>query len=203
MIYKNVRLGKNIIIQEGVHIGLPSRNYLTISEKDWPATIIGDGGIIRTGTVIYCAVRIGANFKTGHNVLIREETIIGDNVLIGTNTVIDGQTSIGSNISIQSMVYIPTNSVIEDYVFIGPNAVFTNDKYPIRIKSKLIGPVLHKNATVGANATILSGIEIGEGAIVAAGAVVTKNIPAWTIAVGSPAKVKDLPDKLKILNLIK
>ncbi|GAG76053.1 unnamed protein product, partial [marine sediment metagenome] len=63
-------------------------------------------------------------------------------------------------------------------------------------------PIIRKGASIGANATILAGIEIGEGAIVAACAVVTKNIPAWSLAVGNPAKIKDLPDNLKKLNKI-
>ena len=202
MIYKNVKLGNNGTIQDSVFIGLPSRDYLTKSEDEWPITIIGNNAVIRNGTKIYCAVKIGNNFRTGHNVMIREETIIGDNVLIGTNSIIDGKTKIGNNISIQSMVYIPTNTIIEDFVFIGPNAVFTNDKYPLRINTKLLGPIIRKGASIGANATILAGIEIGEGAIVAACAVVTKNVPAWTLAIGSPAKIEDLPDNLKKLNNI-
>ncbi len=202
MIYKNVKLGRNVVIQDGVLIGIPSRLFLNKDETEWPKTTIGDNGIIRSGTKIYCAVKIGKNFQTGHDVMIREETIIGDNVLVGTNTVIDGSTKIGSNISIQSMVYIATDSIIEDNVFIGPNAVFTNDKYPIRIKAKLVGPILRKSATVGANSTILPGLEVGEGSVVAAGAVVTKDVPAWCLAIGSPAQIKDLPEDLKKINMI-
>ena len=202
MIYRNVRLGENVIIQDGIFIGLPSREYLTKSETEWPGTTVGSNAIIRSGTKIYCAVKIGNNFKTGHNIMIREETSIGDNVLIGTSTIIDGRTTIGSNINIQSMVYIPTDSIIEDFVFIGPNVVCTNDKYPIRIKARLVGPILRKGATIGANSTLLPGIEIGEGAVVAAGSVVTKNVPAWTLAIGIPAKIQDLPDKLKKINKI-
>lgn len=202
MIYKNVQLGNNVIIQDGVIIGIPSRPFLNKAESEWPETIIGDNGVIRSGTKIYCAVKIGRNFQTGHNVMIREETTIGDNVLIGTHTVIDGSSKIGSHISVQSMVYIPTNSIIEDNVFIGPNAVFTNDKYPIRIKAKLVGPILRKGVTVGANSTTLPGIEIGEGSVIAAGAVVTKNVPAWSLAVGSPAQIKVLPANLKKYNMV-
>lgn len=200
MIHKNVTTGKHAIIQDNVFIGIPSRPFITKPETSWPATTIGDNAVIRTGSIIYCAVTIGNDFKTGHNVVIREDTVIGDDVLVGTNSVIDGTTKIGSHVSIQSMVYIPTNSIIEDNVFIGPNAVFTNDKYPVRMKVELIGPILRKGATIGANATVLPGIEIGEGAIVAAGAVVTKNVPAWRVAVGSPARAIKLPDKLKKLN---
>lgn len=202
MIYENVTLGKNVYIQEGVYIGLPSRDFLTKPQKEWPRTIIGDDAVIRVGTIIYCNVKIGNWFKSGHNVLIRENTMIGNNVLLGTNTVVDGTTTIGSNVSIQSMVYIPTDSIIEDNVFIGPNAVFTNDPYPIRKKLKLVGPILRKGATIGANSTVLPGIEIGEGAFVAAGSVVTKNVPPWTLAIGIPAKIKDLPADLKTLNII-
>jgi len=202
MIYKNVKLGNNVVLQNGVLIGIPSRRFLNKDESEWPDTIIGNNCVLRSGTKIYCAVKIGSNFQTGHNVMIREDTIIGDNVLIGTNTVIDGSTEIGSNISIQSMVYIPTDSLIEDSVFIGPNAVFTNDKYPIRIKAKLVGPIVRRGATIGANATILPGIEIGEGSVVAAGAVVTKDVPAWSLAIGSPARIKPLPENLKKYNMV-
>jgi len=150
MIHKNVKLGKNNIIQEGVIIGLPSRTFLKTDENEWPETIIGDNAVLRSGTVIYCDVRIGINFQTGHNVMVRENIKIGDFVSVGTNSVIDNATTLGSHINIQSMVYLPTNTIIEDLVFIGPNAVFTNDKYPVRVNAKLIGPVIRQSATIGA-----------------------------------------------------
>jgi len=202
VIYKNVKIGNNVVIQEGVFIGLPSRDFLHKDESEWPETIIGNDSILRSGTKIYCAVTIGNDFKTGHNVMIRENIIIGNNVLIGTNSVVDGSTKMGSNISIQSMVYIPTYSIIEDNVFIGPNGVFTNDKYPVRIKAELRGPIIRKGASIGANSTVLPGIEIGEGAVIAAGAVITKDVPAWTLAIGCPAQIKDLPENLKKINMI-
>ncbi len=202
MVHKNVKLGENVIIQEGVVIGLPSRTFLKTDESEWPQTIIGDNAVLRSGTVIYCDVLIGDDFQTGHNVMIRENIRIGDSVAIGTNSVIDNATTMGSHINIQSMVYLPTNTIIEDFVFIGPNAVFTNDKYPVRVTAKLVGPIIRKSATIGAGATVLPGIEIGEGAMVAAGSVVTKDVPAWTLAIGAPARIKDLPKNLKKTNMI-
>ena len=202
MIHKNVRLGKDIILQNEVSIGLPSRPYLRKDESEWPETIVGDHAVIRSGTKIYCAVVIGSHFQTGHNVMVREDITIGDHVSIGTNSVIDSSTQIGSHVNIQSIVYLPTNSVIEDNVFIGPNSVFTNDKYPVRKKGKLIGPILKKGVTVGANATVLPGITVGEGAVIAAGAVVTRDIPAWSLAIGCPAQIRELPEHLKKLNMI-
>ena len=163
---------------------------------------IGNQACIRSNTVIYDDVEIGDDFKTGHGVVVREKTKIGDNVLIGTNSVIEGHSSLGSNISIQSNVYIPKKTNIEDYVFIGPCACLTNDKYPIRIDFDLKGPVIRKGASIGANSTFLSTVEIGEGAMVASGAIVTHDVPPYYLAIGSPAKIKPLPEKLKTLNKI-
>lgn len=163
---------------------------------------IGKNGKIRSNTEIYDDVVIGNNFTTGHNVLIRSHTTIGNNVLVGTNSVIEGRCIIGNNVSIQSNVYIPINSIIEDYVFIGPCACFTNDKYPIRINFELKGPRIRKGASIGANSTLLSGVEIGEGAMVAAGAIVTHDIPSNYLAIGVPARIKPLPKHLKTLNKI-
>jgi acetyltransferase-like isoleucine patch superfamily enzyme len=204
-IYGVTKIGKNPVIMENVILGYPTSNLL---RSDWrrggfKGATIGDNAIIRSGTIIYCDVEIGNNFVTGHNVVIRERTKIGDNVLVGTNTVIEGSTEIGDNVSIQSNVFIPINTVIEDLVFIGPNAVLTNDKYPVRKDYELEGPVVRKGATIGANSVILPSVEIGEGAFVAAGAVVTKDVPPWMLAVGSPAKILELPEELKALNRLK
>ena len=163
---------------------------------------IGKNALIRSNSIIYNDVDIGKNFKTGHGVTIREKTTIGDNVMIGTNSIIEGHCSIGSNVSIQSNVYIPTNTIIDDFVFIGPCACFTNDKYPIRVDFELKGPIIKKGASIGANSTFLSNIEIGEGAMVAAGAIVTMDVPDYFLAIGAPARIKPLPKYLKKMNKI-
>ncbi|MFQ6063322.1 MAG: acyltransferase [Methanosarcinales archaeon] len=208
-LYGTNKIGNNCIIMENVIIGYPSGDILKkiingtkIEELDYQGATIGENAVIRSGSVIYCNVVIGDNLRTGHNILVRENTKIGNNVLIGTKVVIDGNTTIGNNVSIQSNAYIPLNVVIEDKVFIGPCAVLTNDKYPIRKESDLTGPILHRGASIGANSTILPNIEIGEGAIVAAGSVVTKDVPPWKLAIGVPAKIKEIPKELKILNKI-
>ena len=162
--------------------------------------VIGNNYTIRSNSIIYNDVVIGDNFRTGHNVVIRENTNIGDDVLIGTNTVIEGDVIIGNDVSIQSNVYIPTNSVIEDNVFIGPCACFTNDKYPVRINYELQGPKVRRGASIGGNTTFLSNVEIGEGSIVAAGAIVIHSVPPFYLAIGTPARIKPLPDHLKVPN---
>jgi acetyltransferase-like isoleucine patch superfamily enzyme len=208
--YGSTSIGCDTIILENVILGYPEHTILMeiikqnkdIEYCDFPGCIIGSNSIIRPNSTIFSNVKTGDHFKTGHNVLIREKTTIGNNVLIGTNVIIDGNVIIGNNVSIQGNVYIPTNVAIEDNVFIGPCAVLANDKYPIRKKYELKGPVIRKGASIGANATILPGVEIGEGAMVGAGALVTRDVPAWKLAIGFPAKIEDLSEDLKQLNSI-
>jgi acetyltransferase-like isoleucine patch superfamily enzyme len=189
------RVGPDAQIFEPVTLGFPSRENL--ARKEFPGTKIGKNAILRSGTIIYCDVCIGDDFQTGHNVMIRESTRIGDRVAIGTATVIEGHTTIGNDVKLQSMVYIPTETTIGNGVFIGPNTVLTNDRYPPRNIGGLIGPTLRDGSAIGANVTILPGICIGEGALVAAGAVVTRDVPDRMLAIGSPARIRDLPSKLR------
>jgi acetyltransferase-like isoleucine patch superfamily enzyme len=185
-------IGKGVQIFEPVTIGFPSRE--NIGKVGYSGSTIGHHAVLRSGTIIYCDVIIGDNFQSGHNILIREKTRIGDRTAIGTATVIDGNSSIGNDVSLQSMVYIPMNTSIGDHVFIGPNAVLTNDRYPP--SGCLIGPIVKAGAAIGANATILPGVCIGEGAFVAAGSVVTHDVPDYMMAVGTPARIKELPQEI-------
>lgn len=163
---------------------------------------IGEGATIRAGTIVYAAVEIGEDFTTGHNALVRENTTIGDDVLVGTDTTIDGSCTIGSHVSLQTGVYVPTHTDIGSQVFVGPRAVLTNDPYPVRRDADLTGPTLENHVSIGANATLLPGVTVGRGAFVAAGAVVTEDVPAETLAVGVPARHEPLPEKLTGENTI-
>lgn len=159
-------------------------------------TVLGDGATIRSGTIIYRGVEIGDNLTTGHNVLVRSGTTIGDDVLLGTDTVLDGEVTVGSDVSFQTGTYIPQETTIGDHVFVGPHAVVTNDPYPVRETSTIEETCIEDHASIGANATLLPGITVGEGAFVAAGAVVTEDVPPETLAVGTPAEHKPLPETL-------
>ena len=139
-----VVLGKDVTVGDNVILG----------HREDGLVVIGDNSVIRSGSVIYSDVRIGKNFRTGHNILIREDTEIGDNVLIGTNSVVDGKCKIGNNVSAQTNVYITAYTVLEDDVFMGPCSVTTNDEY-MQTGAKLKGPTIKKGARIGANATIL------------------------------------------------
>ncbi len=192
--YGNNIIGKNPQLFDPLTLGFPSRDNL--GKKEFPGVNIGDDAVLRSGSIIYCEVTIGDHFQCGHNVLIREKTTIGKNTSIGTSSVIEGYTTIGSNVSIQSMVFIPTNTHIGDRVFIGPASVLTNDRYPPTGKPELRGPVLEEGVVIGAKSVILPMVRIGQGAAVAAGAVVTRDVPAGKMAIGSPAKIREMPREM-------
>ncbi|WP_049985867.1 acyltransferase [Halobellus rufus] len=187
--------GTGCEIDEDVTIGYPAGD-------DPGQTVIGDDARIRSGTIVYSDVDIGDGFTTGHNALVREDTRIGDDVVVGTDTVVDGTSVVGSNVSLQSRVYVPTNTYVGSDVFVGPGAVLTNDPYPVRRDVDLSGPTLEDGVSIGGNATVLPDVTVGEGSFVAAGAVVTDDVPAGTLAVGVPAEHRPLPAALSGENAI-
>ena len=188
-------IGKNVTIFDPVQLGFPSREHL--DKQMWPGVIIGDDCIIRTGAIIYSDVVIGSQCQTGHNVMIREKTIIGNHTSVGTGTIIEGNVQIGDNVSIQSRAFIPTNTKIGSNVFIGPNVIMTNDRYPPTGIGGLVGATIENFAAIGANVTLIPGVTIGRGAVIAAGSVVTKDVPPGMMAVGNPARLRPLPEPMK------
>ena len=169
---------------------------------DCGPTVLGDGSTVRHGSTIYADVRAGNEFVTGHGVLVREDSTFGDDVVVGTDTVIDGRVKVGSHVSIQTGVYVPPETTIGDSVFLGPRAVLTNDPYPVRKDVPLQGPTIEDGASIGANATVLPDVTVGKGSFVAAGAVVDRDVPPDTLAMGVPAEFGPLPDDLEGGNAI-
>jgi len=205
------RVGDDTMLMENVILGYPTGDIFLeirdgkqrLEELSYEGCRIGTNTILRAGVAVYKDTIIGNDVRTGHNVLIREQCRIGDNVLLGTNVVVDNKSIIGSFVSIQSSVYIPTGTVIEDFVFLGPNCVLLNDRYPIRRKNiELKAPIIRKGATIGGNASLLPGVEVGEGAFVAASAVVTEDVPPWHLATGAPARFVELKEEMKVYNHI-
>jgi len=191
-------IGVNSLIGRNVILGYPKRKSISTFSFSRDFSIerfdkislgvrIGRNCIIRSGTIIYEAVSIGNWVETGHNVLIREGSVIGDRSRIGSSTQLDGTVKIGRNVSVQSNVYLPHLTVIGDDVFLAPNVVFTNDPYPQ--SRRLIGVVVEKGAVVGANACIVARVKIGEGSVVGAGSVVTKDVPPNKVVVGALTRV--------------
>lgn len=140
-------------------------------------------------------VQIGKGTKIWHFSHIQKGSIIGENCSLGQNVNISNNVIIGNNVKIQNNVSVYEGVILDDYVFCGPSMVFTNDltpraKYPKGSKNYLKTMVKY-GATIGANATIICGNTIGEWAMVASGAVVTRDVPDFALVVGIPARQID------------
>ncbi|MES2893452.1 MAG: acyltransferase [Bacteroidota bacterium] len=147
---------------------------------------------------------IGYNTAVWQYTVILGQAVIGNNCNVNCNCFIENDVIIGDNVTIKSGVQLWDGLRVEDNVFIGPNATFTNDLLP---RSKVYPKdfkqtILRRGCSVGANATILAGVEIGEHALVGAGSVVTKNIQPFTVWFGNPATHKGyITEDARILNL--
>jgi UDP-2-acetamido-3-amino-2,3-dideoxy-glucuronate N-acetyltransferase len=140
---------------------------------------------------------IGENTKVWAFAHVLPGAVLGSECNICDHVFIENDVKVGDRVTVKCGVQLWDGITVEDDVFIGPNATFTNDIFP-RSKvypEKFLRTIVKKGASIGANATILPGITIGEGAMVAAGAVVTKSVPNKAIVMGNPARVTGYVDQ--------
>ena len=135
-------------------------------------------------------VEIGDGTRVWHQGHIRTGAVIGGGCNLGKNVFVDSDVRIGNGVKIQNNVSVYHGVTIEDDVFVGPSAVFTNDRYPRAFSTdwEVVPTVVRRGASIGANATLVCGIEVGEYAVVAAGSVVPKSVAPHQIVMGSPAR---------------
>jgi UDP-2-acetamido-3-amino-2,3-dideoxy-glucuronate N-acetyltransferase len=142
--------------------------------------------------------QIKAGTKVWINVQIRENASIGDNCILSKDVYVDHGVSIGHRCKIQNSVSIYHGVSIGDDVFVGPNVSFTNDRVPRAFNTewKTTPTLIATGASIGANSTIVCGVTIGEYAMVAAGSVVTRDVPPYTLVMGNPARPAGKIDKM-------
>lgn len=168
---KLIKMGK-LIIKNGIKIH--------------PSAEISEDAVIGKGTYIWNQAQVRENSKIGKNCILSKDVYIDFDVIIG------------NNVKIQNGISVYHGVEIEDDVFLGPHMVFTNDLFPRSFIDdfELSKTLIKKGASIGANATIICGITIGEYAMVGAGSVVTKDIPDYGLAVGNPARLIGFVGKL-------
>jgi acetyltransferase-like isoleucine patch superfamily enzyme len=200
-VYPGTVLGANVRVLENAVVGKqPALGPKSTAKREpLPPTEIGDGTIVSTGAIVFAGSTIGAGCILGDQSCVRERVSIADDVVVGRGSLVENDTTIGSGTRIQAEAYITAYSTLEEDVFIAPCVVTTNDNFMGRTekrKALMKGPTIRRGARVGGGAILLPGIEVGEEAFVGAGAVVTKDVPARKVVVGSPARVlRDVPDE--------
>jgi len=218
----NVEIGHNVVIRSGVRIGdnckildgailgkrpaKASLSAITGETKEYPPLVLGKAVTVGASCILYIGAEIGDMVFFGDQATVRENVKIGEYTIIGRGATIENKVTIGRKCKIETEAYITAMTTIEDYCFIAPEVTFTNDNFLGRTeerKKHFGGPVLRRGARIGANATILPGLEIGQDAVVAAGSIVTKNVDPRVIVLGSPAKyLKDVPEEQLIENQV-
>lgn len=186
ILFAGVELGQGVRLEPGVVVGQPPPG----AEPGTLRTRIGDGSVIRTGTVIYAGVVAGTRLHTGHGAMIREDNVLGDGCSVGTNAVLEPGNRIGDGTRIHSLCFLEHVTVGRG-CFLAPGIVFTDDPHPAcpRYLDCVLGAVVEDEVSIGGNATILPGVRIGARALVGAGSVVTRDVPAGAVVAGNPARV--------------
>lgn len=156
--------------------------------SDGSPLVIGRASHIRSHSVFYEGSAFGEGLVTGHRVTVREKTAAGRGLQLGSLSDVQGHCTIGDHVRTHSNVHICQAAVIEDFVWIYPYVVLTNDPHPPGDEFRQ-GPVIRRFAVIATHACIMPAVEVGEDSLVAAAALVTKDVPPRTVVGGVPAKV--------------
>jgi acetyltransferase-like isoleucine patch superfamily enzyme len=204
-VYPGVQIGDGCVVLDGAVIGrIPISNANTTRPitSTFGRVTIGDGSIVGANSVLYTDLHLGQQVLVGDLASLREGCVVGDHAIVGRSVMMLYNCTVGAFTRVQDQAHLVGDMQIEEHVFIGMQVVTTNDndvylrRFGLATPTGTGGPKIRRFAAVGAGATILPGIEIGEGALVAAGAVVTRDVAPWTIVAGVPARVmRPVPDE--------
>lgn len=195
MAHDNASVGEDTIIEPDVELGF---RY----HPDCGPARIGANGILRKGTLIYGDVTIGDHFQSGHYTVIRAKVRMGDFCTVTNHSTLEGVIRFGNSVRVMSNVYIPSRTWVGDNVFIGPGTTILNERLPGRVDNPATprGATIEDDVMIGGGVTIVPGVTIGERSFIAAGAVVTKDIPPRSFVVGVPGEIRPLPPELDRVN---
>jgi len=200
------RLGHHVVIHEDTVVGATVRiddhaslgkrpmkaaNSATTREQELPPLTVGELSIVGTGVVLYRGAVIDAKVLMADLATVRENVTIGRGTIVGRGVTVENFCTVGRFCKLESECYITAYSTLEDRVFIAPGVVTSNDNFVGRTAERFKhfkGVTVRKGGRLGAGTVTLPGVVIGEDALVAAGSVVTRDVPARTIVVGQPAR---------------
>lgn len=201
---EGVAFGAYVVVHEGTVIGegCAIEDHAVLGKRPRLARHSGARGevgalelgarvSVGTGAVVFAGASIGAEAILGDQSFVRERTSIGERSVIGRGSVVDNDVQIGDRVRVQTNVYLTAFTVVEDDVFVGPGALTTNDDTMARHPPDMPirGALLRRACRIGGGVALTPGVEIGEEAFVAAGSVVTRDVPARAVVMGVPARV--------------
>lgn len=192
VVHDGTAIGAGCVIEDGVVLGKRPRLARGSSAAGEVGDLrIGERVTICAGAVVFAGSTIGDEAILGDQCHVRERSSVGQRSVVGRGSAVDNDVAIGDRVKVQSNVYLTAFSTVEDDVFVGPGASTTNDDTMARHGSEygLRGATLRRACRIGGSVVLTPGVEIGEEAFVAAGAVVTKDVPARGVAMGVPARV--------------
>lgn len=200
VVHDGVVIGDGAAIQDGVVLGKQPRlaQGSAAAGADGGPLVIEAGAAVCAQAVVFAGARIAAGAIVGDQAYVRERAVVGAGSVVGRGSAIDNDVTIGERVRIQTGVYVTAYSTVEDDVFLGPCAMTTNDDTMGRIGDgyRMRGATLRRACRIGGGAVLVPGVEVGEEAFVAAGAVVTADVPARALVMGVPARVvRQVPDE--------
>jgi UDP-2-acetamido-3-amino-2,3-dideoxy-glucuronate N-acetyltransferase len=198
VIHDDVEIGDGCTIHDGAVLGkhpvLSARS--SASRAVPPPLRLEENASVGAGAIVFAGARIGTGAIVGDQAHVRERAIIGNDAVVGRGSAIGSDATIGARTRIQTNVWLTSHTIVEDDVFVGPGVVSTNDDAMARGNpdQPLRGPTLRRGCRIGGGVVLTPGVEVGEEAFVAAGAVVTRDVPAGALVMGVPASVvRDVP----------
>ena len=192
VVHPGSRLGERVLVEDGVVLGKrPRLRPGSSAEGRFGELVIADDATICCGAVVYAGASIGHRAIVGDQSQVRERGVLGERSVLGRGSTLDFDVVVGARVSVQTLVYITAGTIVEDDVFIGPGVVMTNDDTMARHgpETPLRGATLRRGCRVGGGVVLTPGVEIGEEAFVAAGAVVVRDVPERGVVMGVPGRV--------------
>jgi len=192
VIHGGTSIGDGARIQDGAVLGKPLAlgPASTARRGDLAPLEIGPGATVGANAVLNAGARVLPNAVVGDRAHVRERAVVGEASVVGSGTAVDNDVTIGARVKVQTGCYLTAFTVVEDDVFVAPCVTTTNDNFMGRHEPdfELRGATLRRACRVGAGSILLPGVEVGEEAFVAAGALVTRNVEPRTLVMGVPAK---------------
>jgi acetyltransferase-like isoleucine patch superfamily enzyme len=193
VVHEDTVIGDGCSIEDHAVLGKRPRlaRHSSAAGREVAALELGAGVSVGTGAVVFAGARVAAGAILGDQTFVRERASIGEGSVIGRGSVVDNDVVVGARVRVQTNVYLTAFTLIEDDVFVGPGALTTNDNTMARHgdEAPVRGATLRRACRVGGGAVLTPGVEIGVEAFVAAGAVVTRDVPARAVVMGVPARV--------------